>query len=59
MYTKGESDKALQLAAQALKLDKQFADVAYLKQNLWGKRMIADTQKLFADAKMQAVLARL
>ncbi|AFZ11448.1 Tetratricopeptide TPR_1 repeat-containing protein [Crinalium epipsammum PCC 9333] len=59
MYTKGESDKGVQLAAQALKLDKQFADVAYLKQNLWGKRIIADTQKLFADAKMKAVLAGL
>ncbi|MGB3208718.1 MAG: tetratricopeptide repeat protein [Crinalium sp.] len=59
MYTKGESDKALQLATQALKLDKQFAEVAHLPKNLWGKRLIADTHSLFADAKMQAVLAKL
>ncbi|HEY9692989.1 MAG TPA: tetratricopeptide repeat protein [Oculatellaceae cyanobacterium] len=59
LYTKGESDKALQIAAEALKLNKQFKDVAYLQKNLWGKRLVADTQKLFADAKMQAVLAGL
>jgi len=59
MYTKGESDKALQLATQALKLDKQVADVAYLKKNLWADRLIADTQKFFATPKMQALLSQM
>ncbi len=29
----------------ALRIDKRFADVAFLKENLWGDRLLADTKK--------------
>ena len=48
LYGKGEEQQAYQLAETALKLDKNFADVNFLKKNLWGDKIIADTQKLLS-----------
>jgi tetratricopeptide (TPR) repeat protein len=48
LYTKGEKEQAYQLATTALKLDKNFADVNVLKKNVWGDKIIADTQKLLS-----------
>ncbi|MDB9307512.1 tetratricopeptide repeat protein [Aphanizomenon sp. CS-733/32] len=48
LYTKGEQQQAYQLAETALKLDKNFADTNFLKKNLWGDKIIADTQKLLS-----------
>jgi hypothetical protein len=43
----------------ALKLDKRYATVEYLKENLWGDRLIADTQKLLATPEMKAALDKI
>ena len=47
------------MAEKALQLDKQFADVEFLKENLWGEKIIADTKKLLSHPQIQALLARL
>ncbi|HEY9693010.1 MAG TPA: tetratricopeptide repeat-containing serine protease family protein [Oculatellaceae cyanobacterium] len=57
LYNKGESEKAFEMAEAALHLDKRLADIAYVTENLWGDRIIADTQKFFATSKMQAYLS--
>ncbi|NJL52325.1 MAG: tetratricopeptide repeat protein [Hydrococcus sp. SU_1_0] len=59
LYSQGEQTKALAIAEKALQLDKQFADAAYLKKNLWGEKIIADTQKLLSHPQIQALLSRL
>ena len=46
LYSQGEQEKALLIAEKALQLDKQFADVEFLKENLWGEKIIADTKKI-------------
>jgi tetratricopeptide (TPR) repeat protein len=59
LYTKGEQQAGLDLAETALKLDNRYGDVDYLKENLWGDRLITDTQILLATPKIQETLAQL
>ena len=55
LYAQGEQQKSLNMAQAALRLDKRYGDVAFLKQNLWGDRLIADAQKLLSHPSVQAV----
>ena len=55
LYAQGEQQKSLNMAQAALRLDKRYGDVAFLKQNLWGDRLIADAQKLLSHPSIQAV----
>ena len=57
LYTKGEQEKALKIAETALKLGKQFGDLEYLKENLWGKHLLGDTQKLLSNPRIKAFLS--
>jgi tetratricopeptide (TPR) repeat protein/S1-C subfamily serine protease len=52
-YHQGENDKALKLAESALKIDSQFANIDFLKKNLWGNKIIADAQKLLAHPELK------
>jgi len=52
LYKQGEIEKAKQLAQSALKLDPKFADPAYLKKNLWGEKIINDTQQMLKELKL-------
>jgi len=56
LHTKGEKQQAITKAKQALSIDKQYADLAFLKKNLWGDRLLADTKKLLATPEMQEFL---
>ena len=58
LLTLGESEQALSMAEAALNLDKQHAEVEHLKENLWGDKLIADTEKLLSHPKIQALLAQ-
>ncbi|MHC5594492.1 MAG: tetratricopeptide repeat protein [Nostoc sp.] len=55
LYVKGDREKALELAQAALRLDKRFADVEFLKKNIWGDRILADAQKLLQNSQIQAL----
>ncbi|MCC5623943.1 tetratricopeptide repeat protein [Nostoc sp. CHAB 5715] len=55
LYAKGEQQKALNMAQAALRLDKSFANVDVLKQNLWGTRLITEGEKLFSHPSIQAL----
>ena len=52
LYQQGEVEKAKQLAQSALKLDPKFADPANLKKNLWGEKLINDTQQMLKALKL-------
>ncbi|MHC5614503.1 MAG: tetratricopeptide repeat protein [Nostoc sp.] len=55
LYAKGEQQKALNMAQAALHLDKSFADVEVLKQNLWGTHLIDEARKLLSHPTIQAL----
>lgn len=55
LYIQGDRDKAVETAKQALKIDKNFANLDYLKHNLWGDQILSDTQKMFVDFNIEAI----
>lgn len=59
VYTKGEQERGLVIAEGALRLDKRFANLEFLKKNLWGDRLVTDTQKLLETPRIQAILSKL
>ncbi len=59
LYAQGKTDQGLALAAQALKLDSRYSDIEFLKENLWGDRLIADTQVVLATPVIQQTLSEL
>lgn len=58
LYTKGDQKQALTLGEQALRIDQRYADLDFLKQNLWGNRLLADTKKFVELPRIQAALQR-
>jgi tetratricopeptide (TPR) repeat protein len=58
LYTKGDREKALTLGEAAIKSDDRYADLEFLKQNLWGTRLLSDAQKFLATPRMQATIAQ-
>jgi len=59
LYTKGDKEQGLVMAEAALRIDKRYADVKFLKENLWGDRLIAAAKNLLATPRIQATLAQL
>ncbi|WP_208345748.1 amino acid permease [Aetokthonos hydrillicola] len=55
LHSKGEQQKALNMAQATLRLDKYLADVEVLKQNLWGTKLIAEGEKLLSHPQIQAL----
>ncbi|NMG20994.1 tetratricopeptide repeat-containing S1 family peptidase [Brasilonema bromeliae] len=58
LYTKGEREKGLTMAESALRSENRYADVEFLKKNLWGEKLIADTQKLLQTPKIREITSR-
>jgi tetratricopeptide (TPR) repeat protein len=58
-YQQGNKEKAIKLAESALKIDDQFAKIEYLKYNSWGDQIIADTQKLLTEPRLQVYVKKL
>jgi tetratricopeptide (TPR) repeat protein len=54
LYSQGERKESFQLAAEALKIDKQRGDLRYLKEKKgWGDVILKDAAKFFQDPQMQ------
>jgi len=53
LYTKGERQKSQKLAQQALRSDPRYQNIEFLKQNLWGDRLLADTKKFLQYLEKQ------
>lgn len=58
LYNKGDREQGIAMGEAALRIDDRYADVDFLKENLWGDRLIKDTQKLLATPRIQATIAR-
>ncbi|KAM3092938.1 tetratricopeptide repeat protein [Phormidesmis sp. 146-12] len=58
LYKKGDRDKALALGEAAIRLDSRYSDLTFLKENLWGEKLLADTQKFFAVPRIQATIVQ-
>jgi tetratricopeptide (TPR) repeat protein len=58
LYIQGQKDQGITLASTALATDRRYGDVAFLKDNLWGDRLIADTKIILATPKVKDTLAQ-
>ena len=56
MYARGEKQKGIELAASALETDARYGDIQFLKDNLWGDRLIEHTEALLAIPQLQAIV---
>jgi tetratricopeptide (TPR) repeat protein len=58
VYKQGDRAEGLKLALTAVKLDARYAEAKFLKDNLWGDKLIADTQVLLSLPTVQAAVAQ-
>jgi tetratricopeptide (TPR) repeat protein len=58
LYKQGQTEQGIILATSALTADRRYGDVKFLKDNLWGDRLIADTQTVLATPKVRETLAQ-
>jgi tetratricopeptide (TPR) repeat protein len=56
LYHEGKIDEALKDAEAALAIDVSYADLEFLKENLWGDRLLKDTKVLLDRPEIQAVI---
>ena len=59
LFTKGDRDQGLTLGEAAIRLDSRYADMKFLKENLWGDRLLEDTKKLLDAPKIRATIVQL
>ncbi len=61
LYIRGETERAEELGAQAMRLDPEYARLQVLRENLWGENLLRDVQILLrtrpvAEALQQAAV---
>ena len=57
LYVKGEQEEAFEMAETALKLDREFANLKYLQENLWARRLLTDAAKLLSTPRIKDFLS--
>lgn len=58
LYTRGERERGLKLGEEAIRLDSRYSDLKFLKENLWGDRLLADAKKFLETPTMRATIAQ-
>ncbi|WP_082714221.1 tetratricopeptide repeat protein [Geminocystis sp. NIES-3708] len=58
LYNQGKKAEAIQLGKEALKIDNSYGDVEFLKENLWGEKLLADTAKFFQNPDIQPLVGK-
>jgi tetratricopeptide (TPR) repeat protein len=57
LFATGDRQESLRLAEKAIRIDRNLADLAYLKEVGWGKRLLADTQTFFNAPQTKGMLS--
>jgi tetratricopeptide (TPR) repeat protein len=55
-FTKGNVEKAYSEGEAALKVDGRYGNIDFLKEQLWGDRLLADTKKFLETPRMKAAI---
>ena len=56
LYRQGNRSKAIELGQKALRIDSNYGKLSFLEENLWGEKLLADTQELFANPAISILL---
>lgn len=54
-FIKGDRQKGIRLGRTALRRDPRYANLEFLRENLWGDRLIRDTQTFMATPQIRAL----
>lgn len=57
LFTQGQKEQGLELGKAALELDKRYADIEFLKENLWGEQLIEDTREFLNTPQIQEIVS--
>ncbi len=58
LYNKGDREQGLALGEAAIRLDNRYSDLKFLKENLWGEKLLSATQKFLSVPRIQATIAQ-
>ena len=58
LFQEGKRDQALEQGSRALTIDNTYADLDFLRENLWGDRLLADTEEFLNLPRIQETLAQ-
>jgi tetratricopeptide (TPR) repeat protein len=56
IYTKGDRARGVKLGKEALGSDPRYGKLEFLKENLWGDKLLADTRSVLANPTLQEIL---
>lgn len=56
LYNKGDRERGLKMGEAALRIDSRYGDLEFLKENLWGNRLLSDTKKFLQTPRIQTTL---
>ncbi|MFM6818711.1 MAG: tetratricopeptide repeat protein, partial [Dolichospermum sp.] len=56
LYGKGDQEAGLKSAETALKLDKRYGKIEFLKENGWGEKLIKNTQELLNHPRIKVLI---
>jgi len=59
LYAQGQQEAGLALSEEALTIDRRYGELDYLKENLWGERLLADTARVLGTPRIRAALQRI
>ena len=57
LFTEGDTQKGIEMGKAALELDSRYADIQFLKDNLWGEQLIEDTKKFLSNPQIQEIVS--
>jgi tetratricopeptide (TPR) repeat protein len=59
LYTQGQKDQGISLGQKALSMDPRYGKLEFLEENLWGEKLLRDTELFLAIPQIKAHLDRL
>ena len=58
LFTQGKQAEAYTTAEKAISLDSRYANIQYLKDNLWGDKLLNDTRKLIQTPRVRDFITK-
>lgn len=58
LYSKGDREQGVTLGEAAIRLDSRYSDLKFLKDNLWGEKLLAATQKFLSVPRIKETIAQ-
>jgi tetratricopeptide (TPR) repeat protein len=55
---KGDKTQGIKLASEAIKLNLRYSETQFMRDNLWGEKLIADTATVLADPALKAAIVQ-